>query len=155
MQLPDAIYQRRLESELEEMRKSGEKFSATTDKTEYVVQLSAPGLQKTGNAITQRQEHQVRIRLKRAYPYPGGLEVTWLTPIFHPNIRPDGVVCIQLINKWSAAQTVTSVVKALRQLLENPNPASPLNLDAAEWLKRNPRGIADAPQVPRKPRIVS
>jgi ubiquitin-conjugating enzyme E2 D/E len=76
----------------------------------------------------------VQIALKREYPYAGGIEVVWLTPIFHPNIHPgDGKVCIQLLNEWSESQSVASLVKALRQLLVQPNPYNALDKEAADF----------------------
>jgi len=81
----------------------------------------------------------------------------WETPIFHPNIRPDGKVCIQLVNKWSASQTILSIMDALVQLLETPNPESPLNYDAAQYFIEHPDALKRATPMekPRKPRIVS
>jgi ubiquitin-protein ligase len=71
--------------------------------------------------------------LFREFPYPGGIEVWWDTPIFHPNIDKDGRVCIQLLNEWSGMQSLVNVVEGLKRMVENPNPDSPLNTEAAKY----------------------
>jgi ubiquitin-protein ligase len=136
--LPESIWRRRLESEFEEMSESSIDFKANPEKTEYTVRFSKKALQKKGSSITPIFNHLVKIILKRDFPYPNSVEVFWLSPIFHPNIAPDGRVCIQLLNKWSENQTVKSIVLGLEQLLDNPNPLSPLNREAAEYFS-NPK----------------
>ena len=151
MFLPDNIWKRRLESEFEEMNSKGYKFEANADKTSYTVSLHGKSFYKQGDEVLERDSHRVEILLLRNYPYPGGIEVYWLTPIFHPNIRADdGRVCIQLINDWSETTTVSGVIKALQHLLENPNPKDPLNKEAAKWFEEN--GFAAA--KPKKPRVI-
>lgn len=150
MQLPENIWKRRLESEYSEMLKSGENFEASPDKTVYVISLRGEAFAKNGDAIEKRASHSVEITLLRQYPYPGGIEVFWLTPIFHPNIRAeDGAVCIQLVNAWSETQTVASVVKALKQMLANPNPQSPLNQEAANYYLEHQELAQEQPKGPR------
>lgn len=134
--LPESIWRRRLQSEFEEMRQSGISFTVNPEKTEYIIQLSKKALQKQGNSIITVYNHQVKITLKRDFPYPNSVEVYWLTPIFHPNIAVDGKVCIQLINKWSENQTIKSIVLGLEQLIDNPNSLSPLNIEAAEYFSK-------------------
>jgi ubiquitin-protein ligase len=136
--LPESIWRRRLESEFEEMSESGLDFQANQDKTEYSVKFSKKAFQKQGSTVSPIFNHEVKIILKRDFPYANSVEVFWLSPIFHPNIAIDGRVCIQLLNKWSENQTVKSIVLGLEQLLDNPNPSSPLNKEAAEYFS-NPR----------------
>lgn len=140
------------------MQASGEKFDVTRDLTRYVVSLKGLGLQKLGSSLSKRDSHSIQIDLKREYPYPGGIEVVWLTPIFHPNIRPeDGKVCIQLLNEWSETQTIASVVRALKQLLVEPNPNNALNKEAADYFAEHPNAL-ESIAVPslesKKPRII-
>ncbi|MFH1056302.1 MAG: ubiquitin-conjugating enzyme E2 [Candidatus Micrarchaeota archaeon] len=149
--LPENIWKRRLDSEYEEMRSTGYKFEANADKTEYTISLKGRGLAKQGDSVIERDAHTVQIVLLREFPYPGGIEVYWLSPIYHPNIREDdGRVCIQLVNDWSETTSVAGVVKALEHLLANPNVKDPLNKQAAKWFEEN--GLAGG--KPRKPKIV-
>ncbi|OIO25972.1 hypothetical protein COX85_01660 [Candidatus Micrarchaeota archaeon CG_4_10_14_0_2_um_filter_55_9] len=149
--LPPQIWKRRLENEYQQMRNSGTKFEVNSDYTEYVLSLNGPGLYREGDHVLEKNKHAVKIELNRNYPYPGGVEITWLTPIFHPNIREeDGKVCIQLVNDWAENQTITNVVNALQYLLKNPNPSDPLNKEAAAYYENQ----GNKPE-PGKPRIVS
>ncbi len=141
------------------MKASGARFQANEQHTEYRLFLEGCALYRDRGVMKKRTAHEVLIRLKREYPYPGGIEVVWLTPIFHPNIREsDGKVCILLVNEWAESQTVKSVAEALKQLLENPNPASPLNKEAAQYLLKHPEEFGLTPvesrSRPGRPRVV-
>lgn len=51
---------------------------------------------------------------------------------FHPNIYPDGTLCMDLIqDNWSPIYSVCSILIAIRSLLTDPNCASPANPEAA------------------------
>ena len=156
-QLPDAIFERRVNAEYDELRGAGVSFSCNASRTEYEVELKAKGIAKQGTQIVSVDTHRVLFRILRSYPYAGGLEVTWLTPIFHPNIRSaDGRVCIQLLNAWAESQGLVDLVGGLRQLLEHPNPDDPLDPEAAEYYARNPQASSsDAPPQRRGSRIVA
>ncbi|EOD37586.1 hypothetical protein EMIHUDRAFT_122356 [Emiliania huxleyi CCMP1516] len=53
-------------------------------------------------------------------------------PQFHPNIYPDGTLCMDLIqDNWSPIYSVCSILIAIRSLLTDPNCASPANPEAA------------------------
>jgi len=149
--LPENIWKRRLESEHAEMRSSSYKFEVNPDKTEYTVSLHGKGLARQGDSVIERDAHTVQVVLLREFPYPGSVEVYWLSPIYHPNIREDdGRVCIQLVNDWSETTSVLGVVKALQHLLENPNTKDPLNKQAAKWFEEN--GFVAGAR--KKPRVV-
>lgn len=155
-QLPENVWRRRVESEYEQLSQKGVQFSASADKLSYEITLQGPGLEADANGgVRKTSLHKVRLSINRQYPYAGGFELKWLTAIFHPNIALDGKVCIQLVNKWSAGQTLANIVDALQQLLENPNPDSPLNYDAARYFNEHPNALENAPSFnPKKPRII-
>ena len=151
--LPESIWRRRLENEFTTLASNSHisNLEANSDKSEYHFKLKALGHQKSGGAVTPIGSHDVSIYLTREYPYAGGIEVIWDSPIFHPNIREkDGAVCIQLVNKWSEGQTLSNVVDALVQMLENPNPYSPLNSEAAKYFSK----FVPQKKEPNKPRVV-
>lgn len=154
--LPEAIWRRRLGSELRQMRESGERFSSNADATEYEIEIAGRGLYKDGGAVKERGSHRVGVKLMRSYPYAGGIEVTWLTPIFHPNIRAaDGRVCIQLLNNWGATSSLVLLAGGLRQLLEHPNPLDPLDYEAAEYYSHGvPLKLPPASGPDNMPRII-
>ena len=62
--------------------------------------------------------------------------MTWLTPVFHPNLLgPDrnGGVCI---GSWSAAESLSDLCVRLHDLVtyRSLNPHDALNTDAAAWV---------------------
>ncbi|MFH1246790.1 MAG: ubiquitin-conjugating enzyme E2 [Candidatus Micrarchaeota archaeon] len=151
--LPEGIWRRRLENEYNTLKTNSNisNLEANAEKSEYHFKLSANGHKKNGDSIVPIASHDVSIYLTREYPYAGGIEVIWDSPIFHPNIREkDGAVCIQLVNKWSEGQTLSNVVDALVQMLENPNPYSPLNSEAAKYFAN----YIPQKTKPNKPRVV-
>ena len=153
--LPEDIWRRRLDSEYRQVQASGVAFSCNTDKTEYEISINGKGYCLDGGSLVPRMEHSVRITLLRNYPYAGGIDVVWLTPIFHPNIRAnDGKVCIQLLNNWGATQGITSLVEGLKQLLEHPNPADPLDPEAAAYFASGKLLTKEYSARPGAPRIV-
>jgi len=79
-------------------------------------------------------------------------KMQFLTPMWHPNIYPDGQVCISILHapgddqygyesaaeRWSPVQTVETIVLSVMSLLEdNPNTDSPANVDAAKDVRMN------------------
>lgn len=153
--LPEAIWKRRLQSEYEAVIANGLKpLSVSSDLADYQFTLQGPGWKREGKNIVSINEHKISIYLTRQFPYAGGIEVIWDSPIFHPNIREsDGAVCIAILNYWSATTSVVEILKALRSMLAMPNPESPLNGEAAKWMVEHK--IAKMPQAKQgKPRVV-
>jgi len=154
-QLPAEIWKRRIESEYNQLRSRGFDFDVSPDHTEYNFRIAGDALCVQDGRLVPVNRHEVFLRLKREYPYAGGFELVWKTPIFHPNIDGKGKVCIRLVNLWAASQTVASIIDALTQLLENPNPDSPLNYEAAQYYIENPKGKAGPAARPSRPKIIS
>jgi len=92
-----------------------------------------------------------RAQMKFPADFPFSPPTFRFTPaIYHPNVYRDGRLCISILHQggdptsdepdaetWSPAQTVETVLISIVSLLEDPNPASPANVDAAvDWRKR-------------------
>lgn len=61
-------------------------------------------------------------------------KVTFRTPVFHPNVSTNGAICMDILKPngaWSPLMTVDSLLVSIQSLLDDPNPADPLNNDAA------------------------
>lgn len=85
------------------------------------------------------------------YPYSPPT-FKFLRPIYHPNIYPDGKLCISILHppgedimsgeaaaeRWSPLQGVESVLRSVLLLLDDPEVNSPANVDAGV-LYRNDR----------------
>ncbi|RDL35354.1 Uncharacterized protein BP5553_07285 [Venustampulla echinocandica] len=75
----------------------------------------------------------------------------FLRPIYHPNIYPDGRVCISILHapgddaqsgelaseRWSPLQGAESVLRSVLLLLDDPEIASPANVDAGVMYRDN------------------
>lgn len=71
------------------------------------------------------------------YPYKPP-KVTCITKIYHPNIDTQGNVCLNLLKEdWRPILSVQQIVHGLIFLFLEPNPADPLNLEAAEVFRNN------------------
>ena len=76
--------------------------------------------------------------------------VRFTSEMFHPNIYPDGTLCMDLIqDNWSPIYTVCSILIAIRSLLTDPNCASPANPEAAHLYQ------TDMKQYSRKVRRIA
>ncbi|MBA0644411.1 hypothetical protein Goklo_028575, partial [Gossypium klotzschianum] len=74
--------------------------------------------------------------------------VKFTSEIWHPNVYPDGRVCISILHppgddpngyelaseRWMPVHTVESIVLSIISMLSSPNDESPANVEAAkEW----------------------
>ncbi|KAK1766074.1 putative ubiquitin-conjugating enzyme protein [Phialemonium atrogriseum] len=111
------------------------------------------------------------------YPYQPP-KFRFLIPIYHPNVYPDGQLCISILHKpgedimsgeqaserWSPLQGAESVLRSVLLLLDDPEINSPANVDASllyrdhrpeynkkarELVERSKKDIPDGFVVPR------
>jgi ubiquitin-conjugating enzyme E2 G1 len=75
-------------------------------------------------------------------------KVEFKTKLFHPNVYPDGKLCISIlhegndttgyeheIERWRPVQNVRTIFLSIISLLNDPNPESAANIDAAKMLR--------------------
>jgi ubiquitin-conjugating enzyme E2 A len=86
---------------------------------------------------------KVALQCSESYPNKAP-QVRFLAPVpFHPNIRPDGTLCVNLLQgEWTPARTLLSILIGLQRLLRETNANSSVNGDAATMFKTN-RGEYD------------
>ncbi|CAG8587055.1 12487_t:CDS:2, partial [Acaulospora morrowiae] len=78
----------------------------------------------------------LHIDIPKTYPiHPP--KIKFVTKICHPNVSfKTGEICLDILKTaWSPAWTLQSACMAIRLLLSNPEPTSPLNCDAANLLR--------------------
>ncbi|KAK1901841.1 Ubiquitin-conjugating enzyme E2 C [Dissostichus eleginoides] len=76
--------------------------------------------------------YRLSLEFPAGYPYQAP-RVKFLTSCFHPNVDPQGFICLDILkDKWSALYDVRCILLSLQSLLGEPNNESPLNTTAAE-----------------------
>nr|KAF6343007.1 hypothetical protein mPipKuh1_010738 [Pipistrellus kuhlii] len=77
----------------------------------------------------------VRISFPEDYPMSPPT-VTFTTKIYHPNVGDDGQVCLPIIShqNWNPSTKAYQALKALNELVNEPNLAEPLRLELADLL---------------------
>jgi ubiquitin-conjugating enzyme E2 R len=85
------------------------------------------------------------------------LDFRFIRPLYHPNIYPDGRLCISILHppgddemsgetaaeRWSPVQRVESVLISILSLLDDPEVSSPANVDAGVMLRNKPEQYKD------------
>ena len=153
-ELPLEIWKDRIENEIKGLNRLNvlEKDSVINEEEaiEMIINIDAFGFIKDHGELKPKKSHRIFLKLNRSFPYPGGIDFSWYSKIYHPNIHPvelddqnvgTGYICLNVLKKWSRLHDLVTTVKALKMLVENPNPDDPLNydtcLDAAEFFKTN------------------
>ncbi|ELP92598.1 ubiquitin-conjugating enzyme E2, putative [Entamoeba invadens IP1] len=80
---------------------------------------------------------QLRMEFTEEYPVKPP-KIVFVSPMFHPNIYTNGSICLDVLkSNWSAVFDVSFILLAIQTLLNQPNPDSPANTEAAELYKNN------------------
>ena len=102
----------------------------------YDIELYGPGLERVDNAVVTRSTHRIEIKLGGAYPriLP---DIRWSTPIFHPNISEQGLVCLGGFGThWAAGIGLNDLCSLLWDFarMAHYDVRSPYNREAAVWV---------------------
>ncbi|CAF0965238.1 unnamed protein product [Adineta ricciae] len=66
--------------------------------------------------------------------------VRFTCKMFHPNVYADGSICLDILQRnWSPTYDVCAILTSIRSLLNDPNPNSPANNEAAKLFLENRR----------------
>ena len=91
-ELPLEIWKDRVVNEIQSLTKLGalEQGSVVEGdgQTTLIIAIKALGFLKEGMDLIPVKKHRVQLTIMREFPYPGGVNFQWLSPIFHPNIHP-------------------------------------------------------------------
>eukprot|EP00045_Choanoeca_perplexa_P000968 m.17123 g.17123 ORF g.17123 m.17123 type:complete len:168 (+) comp10652_c0_seq1:111-614(+) len=80
-----------------------------------------------------------RLKLEFSEEYPAKApNVKFVTDVFHPNVYTNGDICLDILQKrWSPSYSVGAILTSIQSLLDEPNPNSPANNDAAKLFSDN------------------
>jgi hypothetical protein len=124
----------------------------------YDIEFKAQGFYMPNNSTRPLplNSHVVKVFILRWYPYyddsrrlGAPVRLSWVTPIFHPNIAPgikfggNGVVCWNLLKKSITKISLSAIVNGLIVLVSNPYPDDPISVpkickEAALYFKEHP-----------------
>lgn len=93
---------------------------------------------------------KAKMTFPKNYPYSPP-DFKFLRPLYHPNIYPDGRLCISILHapgddemsgelaaeRWSPVQRVETVLISVLSLLDDAEVSSPANVDAGVMLRGN------------------
>lgn len=66
-----------------------------------------------------------------------GPEAKFITKMFHPNVRDDGHICINILNNWDGNLSIENVLYGIIELMDNPNPSGGYSNDATKLIKKD------------------
>ena len=81
--------------------------------------------------------YEVEVTFGKDYPLKPPA-VIMLSPIFHPNFSGDQICVDFLQNNWSPSLTISAMLNSFQLLLDDPNPDSALDSDAASVYQSDP-----------------
>ncbi|PVU99465.1 hypothetical protein BB559_000697 [Furculomyces boomerangus] len=126
---------KRIETDVMKLLMSDYKVSLVNDNLqEFFVRFNGPKDTPFAGGIWK-----VRVELPDQYPYKSP-SIGFCNRIYHPNIdETSGSICLDVINQtWSPMFDMINIFETfIPQLLRYPNPADPLNGEAASLLIRN------------------
>ncbi|MGC1120518.1 MAG: ubiquitin-conjugating enzyme E2 [Candidatus Methanofastidiosia archaeon] len=162
LRLPDDVFWPRLKQEIEEVACHEDFKVEKMNDLEFVITIKAKGYEPSQNkneAPKKKDVHKVRIYVPREYPYAAP-RLNWLTSILHSNICPPdeeyhgikGFVCIEGLNYYKPfSLNLVSLCESIRNIIENPNPASTIPTStpkkASEFFRKNMSALRDEPII--------
>lgn len=142
---------RRLQKELQDIRKSGLKIFRDIVVDEQNM-LQWQGLLVPDAAPYAKGAFRIDIQFPAEYPFKPP-KISFKTRIYHPNVDEKGQVCLPIVapENWKPATKTDQVIQALVSLINEPEPDHPLRGDLAEeFVKDKKRFMKNAEDFTKK-----
>lgn len=132
-----AMQQLRSESTIFSFQTPGETYAGGPET--YLIRFAGVGLWRPEGSVEvlPRFDHEVRIHLSASYPRMMP-DLSWKTPIFHPNVSSSGVVCLGGYGThWAPSLQLDELTHMLWEMVRYANfdVKSPYNREAAYWAR--------------------
>ena len=116
-ELPFEIWKERVENEIKILKNlnfiESDTITWHENNVDFWVNIISLGFVRKDSSekisLLPRTSHRIFIKLNRQFPYPGGIDLSWYSNIFHPNIHPielqnsekpgTGYICINILKK--------------------------------------------------------
>ncbi len=123
----------------------------------YHIRFYGKGLYRENGQgdVLLRNVHEVRIVLGASYPRMMP-EISWVTPIFHPNISASGVVCLGGYGThWVPSLSLDELCSMLWDMIryQNFDVDSPYNREAALWARTQTTFVLPVDDRPIRDRV--
>lgn len=89
-------------------------------------------------------KYELKMVFPPEYPFKPP-KVTFVTPIYHPNVMlTTGEICLDILKEaWAPIQSVRTIMLSIQSILKDPNPASALNHDAGRLLQEDAKAMRE------------
>jgi ubiquitin-protein ligase len=123
----------------------------------YSIRFYGKGLWRPegSGSVLIRELHEVRVLLGASYPRMMP-ELTWISPVFHPNISASGVVCLGGYGThWVPSLGLDELCIMLWDMIryQNYDVESPYNREAALWARSQTRYVLPVDSRPIRDRL--
>jgi ubiquitin-protein ligase len=87
-------------------------------------------LQGPSDSMYEKYIYDVKVDIPDDYPFSPPV-VTFISPIFHPNVNSKGDVCLNILGMWDIKYSINDIIVEIKNLLREPNISNPLSARAA------------------------
>ncbi len=86
-------------------------------------------------------KYELEVKIGTDYPLKAPYVRFVNRKIYHPNVNTSGDICLDILKtEWAPTLSLAKVMLSICSLLNEPNPASPLNATAAnDWINNKPK----------------
>lgn len=125
---------KRIMKEIRQLEEKNNEFYNVKPKGDNIYLLVGT-LKGPKDSAYEDQIYKLEIRLSENFPFKAP-SVTFKDKIYHPNVGPSGVICVDILqNKWNPSSDLICLLACIQVLMYEPNPSSPLNGAAARLFR--------------------
>lgn len=128
---------KRVTKEIEKLEKEDMPYGIKATPTKKNIFVWDATISGGKNTPHEGFNYKILIRIGDDYPTKPP-HIKFISKIFHPNVYRDGQICIDTLqNQWTPTLKIISALISIQSMLDDPNPNSPANSDAAKLFKND------------------